>query len=290
MNSGGPPSRNAQQIAAERSGATLRRSDLHRPDPTAPRHVMHHRPFDHLDITGQVACRLRHRVAAVDDGHDAATCLGKIRRGAIDRIVVAKEYRPLPGQRGIAVGVGLNGRGQHHPGAVIVREYQQPFDGPGCDDHLFGPHPPVAFQHGGMIGVALIDAQQVVFTVGPDRALLQMDHIGQLRQLRNRCGHPVHRGRTIDFQRTSKQRAACLRALIRNEHPFAAAPGLKCRLQPGWPGPRNQHITMGITGFEMAPRRWCLRCPGQTGRAADGRLKQMPVRPLERLVVKSRPG
>ena len=150
------------------------------------------------------------------------------------------------------------------------------------------PDAPVAFKDRRVIGVLLVDAQQVMLAVGPNGRVLQMCDIGHRVQFRDRIRHPVHAGLAVDVEALRKKPAAGLGPLVGKDDPRARATGCQRRDQARCTCTDDNDIGVGVARLEMARPGRLGGGRGKTRGLADGGFEKVPGRPFERLVVEPR--
>ncbi len=207
-------------------------------------------PGHHLDTRLPSALRPLSRCGAgVDDRHDVHARRGEVQRCRVGAVVGGEDDRVAAGQHTVAVDVGAGRGGEHHAGAVVVRERQRALVGAGGQDDATRADAPDALAGdvlGGVgtevVGTAFDGEEVVVVVVAEDGGTAQDAHLGGGVELPGDAAHPVE-----VFGR-AQEAAAQFRLVVGEDDTGSAAGGGGRRGEAGRSRADDQQVAVGVYG------------------------------------------
>ena len=239
--------------------------------------------------------RNRRAGPGVDEGHDLDAGRGEVGRRAPAVVAGGEDGRPPRGHRP-AVEVGPDRAGEHHPGAVVVREGERALDRAGAEHRAAGGDAPEALQGrlaacGEVLGDALERPEgPAVVDAGHRRAQHHAD-VGERGELRRGRRGPVRPRPAGDLQPLGVEPPAGQEVLVREDDPRPGPPGGQRRHQAGGTRADHEEVAEGEGLLAGVPVGLARERP-EAGGAADQRLVDpLPegLRPHEGLVVEAGP-
>ena len=232
-------------------------------------------------------CSRRSR-PAIQHRHHFSPGSAQCSRGQISIVVIGGNHHAASRHHAEAAEIGSDRLAEHHPGAIIVRKSQRPFERAGGQHHPFGPNMPQPLRdpigrRRARFGQMLVQGDQVIIPIAPCR--------GPQQNPPTKRSDPCRRSLSpdrIEVLGIADQRRRENPVLLDQHDPLARFGRRQCCGQPGGPGPDHQHITKGCAlGIAIGIDR--DRRIAQSGSAADEPFVKHPAlgRTEEGLVVKS---
>ena len=268
-----PSARHREEIAGERldrarTAVPFASSDI--TSTAATRHVPRTSTTTALSITSMPALRTRSGSSPCGAGRAstiAATSMPAVdetQRRPIGAVVVGEHDGARAGLHAVAIHVGGHRRGQHHAGAVVVREDERALHRARREHHLLRAHAPdalarpLSIRRRQMIGEALGDRQEVVVVIAEHGAARHQAHVAHRREARGGPCDPRHRIAAADrpfgggvggnggHLALRQEAAAELVLLVGEDHARACAAGGPRRGEARGAAAHDQHVAMGV--------------------------------------------